>query len=196
MSELDILLSPGEVCEQLKLKDSTLRKYVGILEAAGYVFSKNNRGHRQYREKDVIALRKFISASERTDMTLELAAEQLVSMYKKADVTLNGTKDIPIHDHYTNDIAELRGTINKQNDLILMLVQRLEEKDRYEKERDKRLNQRLEEIAAALDQQEKQTFMLESTKKELQAVKEEMAASKEEREAEKKKGLFSRLLGR
>lgn len=195
MGEIDILLSPAEVCEQLKVKDSTLRKYVGILEEAGYTFSKNSRGHRQYKEKDVIALRKFISAIERTDMTLEIAAKQLVSMHKSTDMSLNDTNNTATHERYNEDVSEIKETINKQSELIKMLVQRLEEKDKYEQERDKRFNQRLEQIASALEKKEQQILMLESTKEELQAVKEEMAAAKEEREAEKKKGFLARLFG-
>ncbi|MFJ7367534.1 hypothetical protein ACIQWQ_26060 [Peribacillus frigoritolerans] len=52
-NEIEILYSPGKVSDTLKVKDSTLRKYCGILKNAGYRFSKNNRGHRQYTEKDV-----------------------------------------------------------------------------------------------------------------------------------------------
>ena len=39
-NEIEILYSPGEVSDTLKVKDSTLRKYCGILENAGYRFSK------------------------------------------------------------------------------------------------------------------------------------------------------------
>ncbi|MFD6726048.1 MerR family transcriptional regulator, partial [Streptomyces sp. NPDC060131] len=63
-NEIEILYSPGEVSDTLKVKDSTLRKYCGILENAGYSFSKNNRGHRQYTDKDVMTFKKLIAATK------------------------------------------------------------------------------------------------------------------------------------
>lgn len=92
-----------------------------------------------------------------------------------------------------------------------MLVERLSEKTKYEEERDKRFNERLdkivEEVSAAvvkkLEQKEEQVLLMatqevESTKKEVAAAKEEIETIKAEREAEKaeKKGFIARLFGK
>jgi DNA-binding transcriptional MerR regulator len=178
-STLEILYSPAEVSDTLKVKESTLRKYVGILESSGYNFSKNNRGHRQYKESDVIALKRFISASERPDMTLETAAEQLVSMYKTTTITHSDTTDITLQEKHSKDISELMETVNKQTEVIRELMKCLEERDKKIKEqfqeRDKRLMEGIRQI-----QDQKEALL-------------QLAANQEENN---KKGLFARLFNR
>ncbi|WP_142387669.1 MerR family transcriptional regulator, partial [Bacillus thuringiensis] len=73
------LYSPGDVAEQLGIQSSTLRKYADVLEKEGYTFIKNERGHRKYRESDVMVFRKVINLKNDTDMTLEHATKQIVS---------------------------------------------------------------------------------------------------------------------
>jgi DNA-binding transcriptional MerR regulator len=176
---LEILYSPAEVSDTLKVKESTLRKYVGILESAGYNFSKNNRGHRQYKESDVIALKRFISASERSDMTLETAAEQLVSMYDTTAITLSDTTDITLQEKHSRDIADLKETVDRQTEVIRELMKRLEERDKkieeQFRERDKRLMEGIRQI-----QDQKEELL-------------QLAAAQEE---ENKKGFFARLFNR
>lgn len=80
------LYSPGEVAEQLNIQSSTLRKYADVLEKEGYTFIKNERGHRKYRESDVIVFRKVINLKNDTDMTLENATKQIVSWHQGVEV--------------------------------------------------------------------------------------------------------------
>jgi DNA-binding transcriptional MerR regulator len=172
---IEILYSPAEVSDTIKVKESTLRKYVNILESAGYVFSKNNRGHRQYKEKDVIALKRFIAASERPDMTLETASEQIVSMYNKSIITHTDTTDIALQEQHSKDISELKEIVENQSKVIQELIKRLEERDIYAAERDKKLIEGIRE----LQEQKKEMLQIAATN-----------------EAEKEKGFFARLFGK
>jgi DNA-binding transcriptional MerR regulator len=172
---IEILYSPAEVSDTIKVKESTLRKYVNILESAGYIFSKNNRGHRQYKDNDVIALKRFIAASERPDMTLETAAEQIVAMYDMSDMTLTDTTDITLHKQHSKDISDLKEIVENQNKVIQELIKRLEDRDRFAAERDKKLLDGIKQI--------------QEQKKELLQI----AAANEE---EKNKGFWSRVFGK
>lgn len=149
-NEIEILYSPGEVSDTLKVKDSTLRKYCGILENAGYSFSKNNRGHRQYTDKDVMTFKKLIAATKNSDMTIESAAEQLVSMYKQTSVTVTCTSDIALYDQHSKAITELKNIVEIQNKLIVSLVERLDQHSTYledsTKNRDNKLFEHLKEF--------------------------------------------------
>ena len=80
------LYSPSEVAEQLGIQSSTLCNYSDVLEKEGYIFIKNERGHRNYRESDVMVFRKVINLKNDTDMTLENATKQIVSWYQGVEV--------------------------------------------------------------------------------------------------------------
>ena len=134
--DIDILYSPSEVCEQIKVKDSTLRKYVIILEGAGYKFSRNKKGHRQYTDKDIIILKRFIAASQEPGIRLETAAEQIVSTVKNINATGPNTTDIAAHtpdiniSALINHFEERESEREKQISLLLAinseLIERLE----------------------------------------------------------------------
>ena len=78
--------SPSDVAEQLGIQSSTLRKYADVLEKEGYNFIKNERGHRKYRESDVMIFRKVINLKNDTDMTLENATKQIVLWHQGVEV--------------------------------------------------------------------------------------------------------------
>lgn len=44
----ELLHSPDEASRLLDIKDSTLRKYAGLLKKHGYIFQTNSKGHRGY----------------------------------------------------------------------------------------------------------------------------------------------------
>lgn len=194
-NEIEILYSPGEVSETLKVKDSTLRKYCGILENAGYRFSKNNRGHRQYTDKDVMTFKKLITATKNSDMTIETAAEQLMSMYKQTSVTITDTNDITLHAQHSKDITELKNTINIQNELIISLAQRLEQHSTYledsTKNRDKKLLEHLKTFQKENEDLHKEMKLMNEKLEQIAETGKEAAAT-----ADTEKGFFARLFGK
>ncbi len=49
----EIVYSASEVYKRLGISDSTLRKYMEVLQREGFAVKKDNRGRRQYTEHDV-----------------------------------------------------------------------------------------------------------------------------------------------
>ncbi|KAA0755807.1 DUF3967 domain-containing protein [Bacillus cereus] len=154
------LYSPSDVAEQLGIQSSTLRKYADVLEKEGYTFIKNERGHRKYRESDVIVFRKVINLKSDTDMTLENATKQIVSWYQGVEV-------LPLERHKVERyeepdfnatslqvmIQEQKEVIEKQNELLQGLTKRLTEQDQRFAQRE------LELLSAIQSIQDSQKFI-------------------------------------
>jgi len=105
MSEIDNLVyKTGEVLRKLNLKDSVFKKYISSLEKEGYVFQKNNMGHRLYTEKDIKALEMFLELISYDGMTIESVAKKIGRTYQSQS---GGSS----HDHIT--LSE-----NKSHDVI------------------------------------------------------------------------------
>lgn len=195
-----VFYSPSDLIAMLELKESTLRKYAYDLEKAGWKFGKNELGHRQYSERDIMAIRRLIAAKKNTTMTFEQAAKELVSVLKSEGLAMPAKNNGPANDQQ-NDIAELKELVNKQTEVIKALSERLTERDQYiEKyiqksfeEQDKRLSERDTMLLERLE-------MIEERKREQAESIKYIAAAKEELEAEletqKKKGFIARLFGR
>ena len=195
-----VFYSPSDLIAMLDLKESTLRKYAYDLEKAGWKFGKNELGHRQYNERDIMAIRRLIAAKKNTSMTFEKAAKELVSMLKSEELAVPAKNNGPANDQQ-NEIAELKELINKQTEVIKVLSERLTEKDQYIQnyiqerfeEQDKRLSERDTMLLERLE-------MIEERKREQAESIKYIAAAKEELEeelaAQKKKGFIARLFGR
>lgn len=191
-----VFYSPSDLIAMLDLKESTLRKYAYDLEKAGWKFGKNELGHRQYNERDIMAIRRLIAAKKNTSMTFEQAAKELVSMLKSEELAVPAKNNGPANDQQ-NDIAELKELINKQTEVIKALSERLTERDQYIQKRfeeqDKRLSERDTMLLERLE-------MIEERKREQAESIKYIAAAKEELEeelaAQKKKGFIARLFGR
>ncbi|MBT2668635.1 hypothetical protein J7J00_24710 [Bacillus sp. ISL-4] len=206
--QIERLYSPGEVADYLGIERQTVTKYARLLEQNGYNFLKDEKGNRNYTDSNIMMFKELIKQRNRPGITLETAAKSIVAIYESKSV-------FPIDTLIPSDITRLKQdiadrmdqqdkTIEKQSELIRVLVERLSEKTKYEEERDKRFNERLdkivEEVSAAvvkkLDQKENQLLLM--AKEEVETTKKEVAAAKEEIEAIKaeKKGFFSRLFGK
>ncbi|PFD96783.1 DNA-binding protein [Bacillus cereus] len=193
------LYSPGEVAEQLGIQSSTLRKYADVLEKEGYTFIKNERGHRKYRESDVMVFRKVINLKNDTDMTLENATKQIVSWHQGVEILPLERHEIERYEEPDFNATTLQtmlqdqnGVIEKQNELLQELSKRLIEQDQ-------RFAQRESELLSAIQTiQESQVLiatnssedvaknqgrdeMLMQTIREVQEVKKMIAASKDKK---------------
>ncbi|MEC3196452.1 DUF3967 domain-containing protein [Bacillus cereus] len=130
------LYSPSDVAEQLGIQSSTLRKYADVLEKEGYTFIKNERGHRKYRESDVVVFRKVINLKNDTDMTLENATKQIVSWHQGIEVLPLERHEVERYEEPNFNatplqkmIQEQKKVIEKQNYLLQELNKRLAEQD-------------------------------------------------------------------
>lgn len=193
------LYSPGDVAEQLGIQSSTLRKYADVLEKEGYTFIKNERGHRKYRESDVMVFRKVINLKSDTDMTLENATKQIVSWHQGVEVLTLERHEVERYEEpdfnatpLQTMIQEQKEVIEKQNYLLQELNKRLVEQNQRFAQRESELlsaiqsiqdSQKLiamnssEDVAKNQDRDE----MLMQTIREVQEVKKMIAASKDKK---------------
>ncbi|MGU3373054.1 DUF3967 domain-containing protein [Bacillus mycoides] len=193
------LYSPGEVAEQLGIQSSTLRKYADVLEKEGYTFIKNERGHRKYRESDVMVFRKVINLKNDTDMTLENATKQIVSWHQGVEVLPLERHEIERYEEPDFNATTLQTMLQDQNEVIEKQNELLQELSKRLVEQDQRFTQRESELLSAIQSiQDSQKLiamnsskdmaknqgrdaMLMQTIREVQEVKKMIAASKDKK---------------
>lgn len=193
------LYSPGDVAEQLGIQSSTLRKYADVLEKEGYTFIKNERGHRKYRESDVMVFRKVINLKNDTDMTLENATKQIVSWHQGVEVLPLERHEIERYEEPDFNATTLQMMLQDQNEFIEKQNELLQELNKRLVEQDQRFTQRESELLSAIQTiQESQTLIATNTSedvaknqgrdeilmqtiREFQEVKKMIAASKDKK---------------
>ncbi|UYX52206.1 DUF3967 domain-containing protein [Bacillus thuringiensis] len=193
------LYSPGDVAEQLNIQSSTLRKYADVLEKEGYTFIKNERGHRKYRESDVMVFRKVINLKNDTDMTLENATKQIVSWHQGVEVLPLERHEVERYEEPDFNATTLQTMLQDQNEVIKKQNELLQELSKRLIEQDQRFAQRESELLSAIQTiQESQVLiatnssedvaknqgrdeMLMQTIREVQEVKKMIAASKDKK---------------
>ncbi len=193
------LYSPGDVAEQLGIQSSTLRKYADVLEKEGYTFIKNERGHRKYRESDVMVFRKVINLKNDTDMTLENATKQIVSWHQGIEVLPLERHEVERYEEPDFNATPLQTMIQEQKEVIEKQNYLLQELNKRLAEQDQRFVQRESELLSAIQSiQDSQKLiatnssediaknqgrdeMLMQTIREVQEVKKMIAASKDKK---------------
>ncbi|MEC0077475.1 DUF3967 domain-containing protein [Bacillus anthracis] len=193
------LYSPSDVAEQLGIQSSTLRKYADVLEKEGYTFIKNERGHRKYKESDVMVFRKVINLKSDTDMTLENATKQIVSWYQGVEVLPLERYEVERYEEPDFNATTLQTMLQDQNEVIEKQNELLQELSKRLIEQDQRFAQRESELLSAIQTiQESQVLiatnssedvaknqgrdeMLMQTIREVQEVKKMIAASKDKK---------------
>ncbi|PHD45698.1 DNA-binding protein [Bacillus toyonensis] len=144
------LYSPGDVAEQLGIQSSTLRKYADVLEKEGYTFIKNERGHRKYRESDVMVFRKVINLKNDTDMTLENATKQIVSWHQGVEVLPLDRYEVERYEKTDFNATPLQVMIQEQKEVIEKQNFLLQELNKRLAEQDQRFTQRESELLIAI----------------------------------------------
>ncbi|EJV74188.1 DUF3967 domain-containing protein [Bacillus cereus] len=193
------LYSPGDVAEQLGIQSSTLRKYADVLEKEGYTFIKNERGHRKYRESDVMVFRKVINLKNDTDMTLENATKQIVSWHQGVEVLPLERHEVERYEEPDFNATPLQAMIQEQKEVIEKQNYLLQELNKRLADQDQRFTQRESELLSAIQSiQDSQKLiatnssediaknqgrdeMLMQTIREVQEVKKMIAASKDKK---------------
>lgn len=176
---IERIYSPKDLAKLLEIDVSTLRKYAELLERSEYRFLKNERGHRAYYDKDVIALRKFIEISKNNAMTLEMAAKALMTWVNEEDAAVNASKEAaaPVrYERYESEMQELKTTLHEQGEIIQKQTELLEYLAKKMDEQQRFLSNRDAEIMTAI--------------RNIQETKRLAAAAKENR------SIWSRLFGR
>jgi DNA-binding transcriptional MerR regulator len=191
------LYNPSDVAEQLGIQSSTLRKYADVLEKEGYTFIKNERGHRKYREIDVMVFRKIINLKNDTDMTLENATKQILSWHQGIEVLPLERQEIERYEEPNFSATTLqtmiqnqKEIIEKQNDLLQELTKRLAEQDQRFIQRESELMSAIQTIQESqkliavntsedIAKNQSRDEMLMKTIREVQEVKKMIGTSKD-----------------
>ncbi|PGZ34510.1 hypothetical protein COE50_06290 [Bacillus anthracis] len=189
MSEMEIVLTPREVYNILEVKESTLRKYVDVLQREGYTIRKDNRGRREYTKYDVMILENLVEVSQHDGMTLEKSARLIVQKIQQAkssnlepevEPKNEENKMIPmgIQEQIQQQYSVMMEKINyEQQRNLLEMEQRLSEKI-------DRRNEQVEKRAKTRDEILMKTFReIQETKRLMKEYKEEISVTKEENKA-------------
>ncbi|TPV39570.1 DUF3967 domain-containing protein [Bacillus dicomae] len=161
MAGMEIVYTTNEVYSRLGMSGSTLRKYSDVLEREGYEVRKNSRGRREYTEFDVVLLQHLVELSKEDGMTLEKAAKLIVKEYGIANKKeeMKEANPMPyhvqyqLHEQYSAMVAELNrvqqaNLLEMEKRLSDRIDQRntlIEEDVRDRKEREERIEKRLEQ---------------------------------------------------
>src|SRR5699024_3961372 len=137
---------PREIADLLDMQSSTLRKYSVLLESYGYEIERNSRGHRFYRDKDIMTLRSVITCMD-SGVTLDESVKQVVKHKGNNGYRHHISNDT---DQYSSDMQEIKGMVQQQSDLIHELTKRLDEQQKYIDEslieRDRQLTNTMHEL--------------------------------------------------
>lgn len=139
VNEVDKEVKAPELARSLDVAASTIRKYAGILEKAGYNFKKNNDGHWIFVERDAKIFSDMIFYKSKPGITLEVAAtialtqnvdkNELTQAHENVqglvikDESQIATKDDVAQN--TKQIESLAEIISQQSDEIKLLSEKL-----------------------------------------------------------------------
>ncbi|EOV9528843.1 DUF3967 domain-containing protein [Bacillus cytotoxicus] len=184
----EIVYSASEVYKRLGISDSTLRKYMEVLQREGFTVKKDNRGRRQYTENDIMVIEKLIELSKHDGMTLEKAAKMIARQIEKVNPDLiqeesEETDLIPFHikqqlqQQYSVMAQEMKqGMLAMEKRLSEQAEQRSKRIEESITQHNKRVEKRLEERDEHLM---KTLREIQETKKLMQEFRDEVAAAKE-----------------
>ncbi|PAW37950.1 hypothetical protein CKQ70_30005 [Bacillus toyonensis] len=180
----EIVYSASEVYKRLGISDSTLRKYMEVLQREGFTVKKDNRGRRQYTDNDIMVIEKLIELSKHDGMTLEKAAKMIAQQIEKVNPDLiqeeaEETDLVPFHIK-----QQLQEQYSVMAQSMLAMEKRLSEQAKQSNEEIKASveahNERVEKRLEARDETLMKTLReMQETKRIMQEFRDEVAAAKE-----------------
>lgn len=186
----EIVYSASEVYKRLGISDSTLRKYMEVLQRERFVVKKDNRGRRQYTDSDIMVIEKLIELSKHDGMTLEKAAKMIAQQIEKVNPDLikeeaEETDLVPFH--IKQQLQEQYSVMAQEmNQSMLAMEKRLSEQAKQSNEEIKasieQHNERVEKRLEARDETLMKTLReMQETKRLMQGFRDEVAAAKEKK---------------
>ncbi|MCW1941736.1 DUF3967 domain-containing protein [Bacillus anthracis] len=186
----EIVYSASEVYKRLGISDSTLRKYMEVLQREGFAVKKDNRGRRQYTDSDIMVIEKLIELSKHDGMTLEKAAKMIAQQIEKVNPDLiqeeTGETDL-VPFHIKQQLQEQYSVMAQEmNQSMLAMEKRLSEQAKQSNEEIKASveahNERVEKRLEARDETLMKTLReMQETKRMMQEFRDEIAAAKEKK---------------
>ncbi|OKA18080.1 DUF3967 domain-containing protein [Bacillus cereus] len=186
----EIVYSASEVYKRLGISDSTLRKYMEVLQREGFAVKKDNRGRRQYTDSDIMVIEKLIELSKHDGMTLEKSAKMIVQQIEKVHPNLiqeeaedKGVIPFQIQEHLQQQYGVMTQEM-KQG--MLAMEKRLSDQAKQSNEEIKASveahNERVEKRLEARDETLMKTLReMQETKRLMQEFRDEVAAAKEKK---------------
>ncbi|EOP60940.1 hypothetical protein IKQ_06171 [Bacillus cereus VDM053] len=186
----EIIYTAKDVYSRLKVSDSTLRKYVEVLQRESYMIKKNKQGKREYTEHDVMVIEKLIELSKHDGMTLEKAAKMIAQQIEKVNPDLiqeeaEETDLVPFH--IKQQLQEQYSVMTQEvNQSMLAMEKRLSEQAKQSNEEIKASveahNERVEKRLEARDETLMKTLReMQEAKRLMQEFRDEVAATKEKK---------------
>lgn len=145
-------LTAAEVCEELGIHDSTLRKYSLLLDKEGVTFDRHKNNRRIYTETHVKTLKRALELMKNDDITLEKAINKAVNELKAHPVIEEKSVTEGALQRDNSDVTAL---FLKE---IRELKEQLAKQEERQKERDSLFVEALEQVqkeVRALKEQQK-----------------------------------------
>lgn len=152
------VLTPAQVCEELGIQDSTLRKYSLLLEKEGITFDRHKNNRRIYTKTHVITLKRSLELMHDDDITLEKAIQKASAELKAHPVIDEKTVTEQPLQRNDNDITAL--LVNE----IKELKQQLTQQEERQKERDSLFVEALESLQTEIKELKEQRVLPEPKK--------------------------------
>ncbi|MGH0432084.1 DUF3967 domain-containing protein [Bacillus hominis] len=186
----EIVYSASEVYKRLGISDSTLRKYMEVLQREGFAVQKNKRGRREYTEHDVMVIEKLIELSKHDGMTLEKAAKMIAQRLEIANPNAETEESqetdlIPFH--IQEQLQQQYSVMAQEmNQGMLEMEKRLSEQTERRSEEIKtsieQHNERVEKRLEARDETLMKTLReMQETKRLMQEFRDEVAAARQKK---------------
>ena len=173
-----LIYKPSDVMNQLDIKESLYKKYIAALEKdGGYVFRKNQQGHRIFTAEDIQTLEKFVELIKYDGMTIEKVAKKIGEM--------NGHDAISEEQPNSYDVMALvdqavSSALKIQEKQLHDVMTAIANQNNELKEQLKRIEDKHDKVfvQSLRESQENKKLMLEEVKTQ---VKSEIAAAKEKK---------------
>ncbi|MGE1044097.1 DUF3967 domain-containing protein [Bacillus wiedmannii] len=186
----EIVYSASEVYKRLGISDSTLRKYMEVLQREGFAVKKDNRGRRQYTDSDIMVIEKLIELSKHDGMTLEKAAKMIAQQIEKVNPDMiqeeaEETDLVPFH--IQEQLQQQYGVMAQEmKQGMLAMEKRLSEQAKQSNEEIKASveahNERVEKRLETRDETLMRTLReMQEAKRMMQEFRDEVAAAKEKK---------------
>lgn len=161
-----LIYKPSDVMKRFCLKESVYKKYITALEKEGYIFQRNQQGHRIFSEKDIQTLEIFLELIKYDGMTIELVAKRISKTNNPGNTTEQKQDSYDVMTLVENAVSIALENQKKELTSQFQRTQKqLEQIESRTKERDKLLVESLRET------QEVKKLLLE--------VQKEIAVTKE-----------------
>ncbi|QWG42875.1 DUF3967 domain-containing protein (plasmid) [Bacillus mycoides] len=187
----EIVYSASEVYKRLGISDSTLRKYMEVLQREGFTVKKDKRGRREYSEGDIIVIERLIELSKHDGMTLEKAAKMIAQQIEKVNPDLINDEEPQERDlipfHIQEQLQQQYSVMAQEmNQSIASMEKRLSEQAKQSNEEIKASieshNERVEKRLEARDETLMKTLReMQEAKRLMQEFRDEVAAVKEKK---------------